>query len=249
MSQQDRKPISVLIAEPKPITAYGLAHIVSLDPRYRTIGVVFDGRDCLSMIRTQAPEIALIAVALPALSGWEILARLRETGLGETSRATRIVLLAESVGFYEISAALDAGAFGVLHLHLQTVHQGLHHCLASVADGVKWASPMQSSTLPTGPHHRMAPPSSPSRTPSRSGERLTGREQEIAMLVADGLSNKAIGRRLGVSDGTVRIHLHNVFRKTGVKNRTELAQLAVVGVPQQAGVQRHASAIPMTSVI
>jgi two-component system, NarL family, nitrate/nitrite response regulator NarL len=53
---------------------------------------------------------------------------------------------------------------------------------------------------------------------------LTGRESEVAELVAQGLPNKAVARRLGIGEGTVKIHLHNIYRKLGIENRWQLAR-------------------------
>ena len=55
---------------------------------------------------------------------------------------------------------------------------------------------------------------------------LTSREREIVLALAEGLSNKGVGRRLNISEGTVKVHLHNIYQKLGVKNRTALAALA-----------------------
>jgi two-component system nitrate/nitrite response regulator NarL len=57
-------------------------------------------------------------------------------------------------------------------------------------------------------------------------ESLTSREREIVLALAQGLSNKEVGRRLNISEGTVKVHLHNIYNKLGVKNRTALAVLA-----------------------
>jgi DNA-binding NarL/FixJ family response regulator len=56
---------------------------------------------------------------------------------------------------------------------------------------------------------------------------LTGRERQVALLVSEGLSNKEIGRRLNVTDGTIKVHLHHIFQKLKVSNRTVLAGLAI----------------------
>ena len=58
---------------------------------------------------------------------------------------------------------------------------------------------------------------------------VTCRERQIVLLVAEGLSNKEICRRLGLSEGTVKIHLHNIYEKVGIHNRTALAAMAVAG--------------------
>jgi two-component system nitrate/nitrite response regulator NarL len=55
---------------------------------------------------------------------------------------------------------------------------------------------------------------------------LTSREREVVLVLAEGLSNKDVGRRLNLSEGTVKVHLHNIYSKLGVKNRTALAVLA-----------------------
>jgi two-component system nitrate/nitrite response regulator NarL len=55
---------------------------------------------------------------------------------------------------------------------------------------------------------------------------LTSREREVVLALAEGLSNKGVGRRLNLSEGTVKVHLHNIYSKLGVKNRTALAVLA-----------------------
>jgi DNA-binding NarL/FixJ family response regulator len=55
---------------------------------------------------------------------------------------------------------------------------------------------------------------------------LTSREREVVLVLAEGLSNKGVGRRLNLSEGTVKVHLHNIYSKLGVKNRTALAVLA-----------------------
>ena len=64
------------------------------------------------------------------------------------------------------------------------------------------------------------------RKGSEADLRLTAREREIAILVAGGLSNKEIARKIGISEGTVKIHLYNVYQKLGISNRTALAALA-----------------------
>jgi two-component system nitrate/nitrite response regulator NarL len=64
---------------------------------------------------------------------------------------------------------------------------------------------------------------------------LTSRENEIVFALAEGLSNKEVGRRLNISEGTVKVHLHNIYNKLGVKNRTALAVLAYT----QLAFERH----------
>ena len=73
-----------------------------------------------------------------------------------------------------------------------------------------------------------------------AGQSLTGREWDVIALVSEGLSNKEIGRRLGLTEGTVKIHLHNIYQKLRVANRTALA-VAAIGHASNAWPQRVAS--------
>jgi DNA-binding NarL/FixJ family response regulator len=68
---------------------------------------------------------------------------------------------------------------------------------------------------------------------------LTCRERQIVLLVAEGLSNKEVCRRLGLREGTVKIHLHNVYEKVGVNNRTALATMAVAGNEELLSLTAH----------
>ena len=90
-------------------------------------------------------------------------------------------------------------------------------CVEKVSSGERWLPP---ELIGPAFERQDSRPSS-----SSAFENLTRREQEIAILVADGLSNKHIGRRFNISEGTVKIHLHNAYRKLGLSNRTSLAVL------------------------
>jgi two-component system nitrate/nitrite response regulator NarL len=70
---------------------------------------------------------------------------------------------------------------------------------------------------------------------------LTSREREVVSAVAEGLSNKEIGRRLNLSEGTVKVHLHNIYSRLGVKNRTALVVLAYTELPIGEAASSHAS--------
>src|SRR5271166_6108818 len=70
------------------------------------------------------------------------------------------------------------------------------------------------------------------------GERLTHREAEVAGLVSQGLANRTVAAQLGVREGTVKVHLHNIYRKLGVSNRTALA-LDAISVAGQLAIQPH----------
>jgi two-component system nitrate/nitrite response regulator NarL len=79
---------------------------------------------------------------------------------------------------------------------------------------------------------------------------LTGREREIVLALAEGLSNKDVGRRLNLSEGTVKVHLHNIYQKLGVKNRTALAVLAHTQLAlERLNLRERASSLPPSEPI
>ena len=170
-----------------------------------------DGATALAMIRAHEPNLAVLDINMPQLTGLDVLEALEADGL-----STRVVLLTGSVSDEQIATAVERGAWGLV---LKENALGtLITCLGVVCSGQRWL-----------PEELVAP------AVRRAAERrktdvplervLTAREYEIAGLVAQGLSNKHIARALAISEGTVKIHLHNMYEKLGCVNRTSLAIL------------------------
>ncbi|TWC07535.1 two-component system nitrate/nitrite response regulator NarL [Bradyrhizobium macuxiense] len=133
----------------------------------------------------------------------------------ETS-AVRLVFLATSVEDRDLAMLAAAGVYGVM-LHDEEP-ETLIQTLRQVADGQKM--------LPPAPGEE-AISCTQTVMPEKYLAMLTERERQIMNLVSEGLSNKEIGRRLKVADGTIKVHLHHIFRKLEISNRTVLATLAV----------------------
>jgi len=166
----------------------------------------------LEGIQTLAPDVAVLDMSMPGPTGLEILAR-----IDMSAQRTRFVLLTASASDRQIVTALARGAMGIVHK--DAVLRDLAHCIREAAKGRQWLSETMA--------RRIA--SFRSRTPSVQGrqEQLTTREHEIMLLVSRGLSNKEAGRELDLSGGTVKIHLHNIYQKVSVANRTALAAMAI----------------------
>src|SRR4051812_6353499 len=148
---------------------------------------------------------------MPQLTGLDVLEAIEGDGV-----ATRAVLLTGTASDEQIATGVERGAWGLLLK--EHALDTLIACLRAVASGQRWL-----------PEELVAP--AVRRTTERREtdvqlERvLTAREYEIAGLVAQGLSNKHIARALDITEGTVKIHLHNTFEKLGGANRTSLAVL------------------------
>jgi two-component system, NarL family, nitrate/nitrite response regulator NarL len=157
-----------------------------------------------------SPDIALLDILMPGLSGLEILAAATSEHM-----PTRFVFLTTHIEDRDLIIAAARGAYGMVLK--EATPQVLVHGLRQVAAGRR-LFPLTNSEF----HHEQGCP------PHTENARivLTQRERQIMHLVSEGWSNKEVGRQLSISDGTIKVHLHHIFRKLAVSNRTALAALA-----------------------
>jgi two-component system, NarL family, nitrate/nitrite response regulator NarL len=204
--------ITLVLADDHPLVLSALEAVVARDPLWQLAGAYLDGVSALEGIRRVKPDVAVLDIQMPGMSGLEILHAVVREGL-----RTRIVFLTGSATGREIAEALEIGAWGIVLKAEAT--SSILHCLREVVAGRHCALPEALTVASRRPRGE--------GTESKGSEpRITAREKEILALVADGNSNREIARSLGLSEGTVKIHLNNMFRKLGVGNRTELAALA-----------------------
>jgi len=197
--------IRVAIADDHPVVLEGLASILARTPDVEILSRDLDGHAALEAIREKAPDVAVLDAVMPGRSGIEILEFVREQGL-----PTRVVLLAGELGSEDLTESIRLGVDGILMKdEASTV---LLDCVKAVAAGGRWVSvQLVERALNIAANG------------NSSDGGLTQRESEIAEGVASGLQNKEIAEKLGIADGTVRIHVHNIFKKLGIQNRVELA--------------------------
>jgi DNA-binding NarL/FixJ family response regulator len=190
-----------------------LTSIFGSESDFKIVARCGDGTNCLEAIRSLAPDIAILDIATPGLTGLEILAIANSESL-----STRLVFFTESVDDRELATLAAAGAYGVLmkDVALEILVQSLRQ----VADGQRLLP------LPSGDQSVTCE----QRSIAITGDALTAltdRERQIMALVSEGLSNKEIGRRLNIADGTIKVHLHHIFQKLEICNRTVLAAIAI----------------------
>jgi len=160
-----------------------------------------------------APDIAILDISMPGLTGPEILAIANSESL-----STRLVFFTASVEDRELVISAEAGAYGVILKDVAP--EILVQSLRQVADGQR--------LLPLPPSDQTVPREQRNVANTENVLTvLTDRERQIMRLVSEGLSNKEIGRRLNIVDGTIKVHLHNIFQKLEISNRTVLAALAI----------------------
>jgi two-component system, NarL family, nitrate/nitrite response regulator NarL len=204
---------TVVIADRHPVVLQGLRSVLGAQYDFKVIACCTDGTSCIEAIRSLVPDIAILDVSMPDLTGLEILAIANSENL-----STRLVFFTASSADRELIIAAAAGAYGVILK--DAAPEALVQSLRQVADGQRLL-PLPSSDRPVSSGQRN------SAIAENVLKVLTHREREIMRLVSEGLSNKAIARRLNISHGTIKVHLHNIYQKLEINNRTVLAVLAI----------------------
>ncbi|MCK1655247.1 response regulator transcription factor [Bradyrhizobium sp. 149] len=201
---------TVVIADRHPMILQGLASVLGSESEFEIVAACVDAASCIQAILTLAPDIAILDAAMPEL------AALMNNSLGPLDgRSTRFVFFAAGEDYDLVSAQAPAGYSILLkEMTSQAVVQGLR----DVLDG--------QTVAPLAPSDQ-AVPREQNLNPESALAVLTERERQIMYLVSRGLSNKEIGRRLNIADGTTKVHMHRIFQKLEINNRTELAALAI----------------------
>jgi len=202
---------SVLIADRHPVVLRGLSSVLGAHPDFDIVACCSDGASCIEALRNFAPDIAILDVSMPDVTFLDILSVVNSEML-----STRLVVFTASD--QELGLLMAAAADGYSVIPKDVTPEVLMRSLRQVAAGQR--------LLPAPSLHQAAP-----REQSAIAENalaaLTDREQQIMRLVSIGLSNKEIGRRLNITDGTIKVHLHHIFQKLEITNRTVLAALAI----------------------
>ena len=195
--------LRVLIADDHPLYRDGIARAVRERHELQIVAEAADGRAALEGIREHAPDVAVVDLRLPQLTGIEILNAVRRDGL-----ATRVLVLSASTDGSHVHEAMSAGAAG--YVAKSADRTALCDAITAVARG----QAVLDHDLQAGLLEEV-------RTRGRTVERptLTKREAEVLRLLAEGLSAPAIGRRLYLAPATVKTHLGHLYEKLDVGDR------------------------------
>ena len=192
------------------------------------IGHSRDGSENLDTIAEQQVDIILLDMRLGERDGITVLDQLNQAG-----NAVPVVILTTSRADRDLIACLQRGARGYLLKDMEP--NQLVEALHRVSRGETAIAPEMAGVLA---QHVQTGGTGPPAVPQRFSE-LTPRETEILSHLAEGQSNKVIARQLGISDGTVKLHVKAILRKLGVHSRVEAAVLAVEHGMNQATERAH----------
>lgn len=173
------------------------------------------GQNGLSMAIEINPDVILLDMRMPNMDGLDVLKALREQGV-----QAPITMLTTSTDENDLVRTLRNGAQGYLLKDMDP--KDLVSALQKIKDGETVVAPQLAGTLARALQNK--PAAEPVKTPLSE---LTPREMEIICHLAEGQSNKAIARDLGISDGTVKLHVKAILRKLDVRSRVEAAVIAV----------------------
>jgi len=210
--------IRVLIADDQRVVRDGLSMLVALIDDVQVVGTACDGAEAVRLAEAHRPDVIMMDLRMPGTDGIAATAALRER-----LPAARVLVLTTYADEDAIVPALQAGARGYLtkdasaeqiEAAIRAVHAGQTHLDPAVQERLVAAV----ISRPPG----AGPPGPGERPPGG----LTAREAEVLVLLAAGLSNGEIAKRLYLSNATVKTHINRIFAKTGARDRAQAVKYA-----------------------
>ena len=208
--------IRVLIADDHSVVRRGLEQLLGSEPDIEVVGTAVDGEEVVRLAATTAPDVVLMDLSMPNVDGVEATRRLVDAHDG-----IHVVVLTSFSDERRTVEVLRAGAIGYVLKDSEPAE-----LLAAVRTAYGGGAPLdpKAARALLDEQHAL-----------RSARELSAREEEVLRLVAAGLPNKQIARRLGIAERTVKAHLTNVFQQIGVTDRTQAALWAKEHLPGPAG--------------
>jgi two-component system nitrate/nitrite response regulator NarL len=205
-------PITLVIADDHPLILDALENLFRLEKDLKVVARCLDGAETLKAVRQHQPDILVLDIQMPAKDGLAVLREMRKEKL-----TTRVVILTATLNEEGLTEAVRLGVRGLVLKELAP--KLLVQCIRKVHAGELWLEKRSVSSalerLLQGEAEKQ-----------EAAQALTSREIEIVKQLATGLRNSEIAKRLFISEGTVKMHLHNIYQKLGVDTRLKLTRYA-----------------------
>lgn len=212
--------IRILLVEDQKLMRVGLKSLFEEHPELEIIAEAQSGREAIEKYKAVHPDITLMDIGLPDMSGIEATKKILETD----SKA-RVIILTSHLSENEVIDALHAGACAYVMKDINT--EILKMIIRTVKDGAMWLDP-QAVPILREKNCGVVPPRQMSRAMFKEQQaNLTQREYEVLKLVVDGKSNNEIAQELTISEHTAKAHVCNIIQKLVVDDRTQAAVKAL----------------------
>jgi len=209
--------IDIVISEDHAMVREGLRRMLQAEPGLRVVGEAADGEETIKLVPQLNPQVLVLDLSLPKLTGLEALRELSKLRL-----QTRTIILTAAIEKEQVIAGLQLGAHGIVLK--DSAIELLIEAIRCVNSGRYWIGHESVADLIQA-LRQMNPPQRAPVAARNFG--LTAREMQVIPLIAAGYTNKDLAQKLGITEHTAKHHLTNIFDKLGVSNRLELVLFAI----------------------
>jgi two-component system nitrate/nitrite response regulator NarL len=205
---------TILVADDVPVVRLGVCRLIEAEKEWSLVGEAKDGQEALDMVRDKEPDLLLLDLDMPKLSGLEVMEE-----LGTTSGQMKVAVLTGSAESKDVLKSFELGARGVIAKDVSPLEivQGIR----AVFEGQYWLGGRPIPNLVKTLDQLREDAALPFR---KFG--LTPRESEIVAEIVKGLTNRELAEKLEISEDTIKRHLSNIFDKVGASHRLELVLFA-----------------------
>jgi DNA-binding NarL/FixJ family response regulator len=201
-------PIRLILADDHPFILDALEGLFRTEKDIQVLDCCRDGHEALDAVRRHRPDILVLDIRMPGKDGLAVIRELQKEGI-----STRVVLLTAAIDDEEVLEAVRLGVHGVVLKEMAPPL--LVQCIRKVHAGEHWLERgILQRAMGKMMRHEVAV--------KEMNQALSPREIEIVRLICKGLRNKEIGKKLFISEGTVKIHLHSIYKKLEVDGRMDL---------------------------
>lgn len=209
--------VRIVVADDHPVVRFGVRNMLENEPGFEIVGEAEDGDVAITQTLELEPDVLLLDVQMPRLPGLEAM-----RAIMDRSPRVKIILLTSTLSTQQIIEALQIGARGIILK--DAVAGDLTRAMRAVLSGDYWIGGERVMNLVAALNELVKQAAA---APEKKTYGLTPRELEVVTCIVEGCSNKDVAKQFTISEETVKRHLSNIFDKTGVSTRLELALFAI----------------------